>query len=281
MAFKPQLNLDEPGIGLEEVLKSYQLIIVKNPEKDKYYTCTVCKTDLKVTKAANLVAHLKGSNHLKKQRAFVKNISPNLNNILEKYPQMFARVDENHIRCVTCKRELGGSNHNMEDHFKTDHHLKAIDMLARRKVIDAMSEKEFNKWYVMSSIASGLSITQMVNTKGIVEATAGRVIPEKTTLQDIRKEIANETQENVYALIRPKKVCIMMDETTDGARRSIAGVMVQTLEPNGPNKTYFLGFTEMEGIKSDNILKLLNDTVHKIWPDGISFVTFCIFYMIN
>jgi len=89
----------------------------------------------------------------------------------------------------------------------------------------------------------------------------------------LRKTYDAECYEDCINKIRGycenQKLWVSIDKTTDSVGRYVANVIIGTLEVRNPGKIFLLNSTILEKANHVTIVKLLDTSLHILWPQGI------------
>ncbi|VVC30087.1 Hypothetical protein CINCED_3A020564 [Cinara cedri] len=109
-----------------------------------------------------------------------------------------------------------------------------------------------------------------VQFKQFLEKYTGKQIPAITTLRKCHvDEIYSETINKIRNGITGKKIWVSIDETTDSLGRSIANVVIGTLETDDPGQTFF-----RKEVRHDDVLLFLSDAASYMVKSGNSIQVF-------
>lgn len=86
------------------------------------------------------------------------------------------------------------------------------------------------------------------------------MFPESTVRKQCVDEIYHKTIAFITAALKDKFVCMQIDETTDSSDRSVANVVMGTLEEH-PSRAYLVKVKIMETVNGTTIGRLFEDTL--------------------
>lgn len=107
--------------------------------------------------------------------------------------------------------------------------------------------------------------------------TRKSIADESTLRKTYVSECYEDTMNKIKKYCENKKLWVSMDETTDVEGWFIANILVGTLEVEGPGKIFLLNLEVLEKVNHTTIAKLLNKSLHILWPQGIKYDNILLF----
>lgn len=259
-------NKKSPNKTPEEYFLENPGILQKQDGKKVY--CLVCKSSFKARNGSYIASHLDGPVHLKKVNELIS-APPQSRYNLKPYGDVYHHLDDGKIQCTICRTPLS-QNTDPRKHSTTQHHLKA---LRNKTVCDAllkMDREQLHNFFAKNIFTFGMSVGEYSRMKELFEIILGVTLPCADTMRKKHLwSLANEFRDSMIQYLRDKKIFVSIDETTDKNHRSVAVIVIGTLEPDGIGKTFLFDLVEMSnGTSADEIKKIFENAIKEIWPEG-------------
>ena len=98
----------------------------------------------------------------------------------------------------------------------------------------------------------------------------GQNIPDESTLRKgYLQGCYEDTIRKIREFVGNKKIFVSIDETPDKEWRSVANVVIGTLEVDTPPKIFLLTTEVLEKVNHQSICKLFHQSMFLLWPEGI------------
>lgn len=152
-------------------------------------------------------------------------------------------------------------------------HKNGIEYKQSQSFLTTSSKKSsFNYDLCQALLSANIPLHKLSNElfRTFLEKYTNKSIPNESTL---RKTYVAECYEDCINKIRSycenQKLWVSIDETTDSVGRYVANVIVGTLEVGNPGKIFLLNSQILEKANHTTIAKLLDTSLHILWPQGI------------
>lgn len=142
----------------------------------------------------------------------------------------------------------------------------------KQTLITASKTCNFNKDLCHAFLSANIPLNKLSNDcfRKFLEKYTNKCIPVESTLRKTYvSQCYDETISKIKMYCENKKLWVSIDETTDVEGRYIANVIIGTLEVENPGKIFLLHSEQLEKANHTTIAKLLDKSLHILWPQGI------------
>lgn len=255
-----------------------------------FVNCSVCKIDFDGSSVQKLNRHLNSQPHVNKSTSASTSASTSttaptaastaehntaITLILKDYPNTF-KVIKDRFFCLQCHSSISTKRSVVTTHLKSKTHLKGVEITKANESTKTTTNAEFNCDLVRAMTATNAPLHILDNPafKTFLEKwTCNQVKSSKTLRGNVLNKVEQNTFKKVKKYLKGKKKFISIDESTDKSCRSIASVMVGTLEAEAdatgklkgkPGKIFLFDVVKMKNGTSDTIVELFDNTIAKL-----------------
>ncbi|KAL4085242.1 hypothetical protein QTP88_027101 [Uroleucon formosanum] len=189
------------------------------------------------------------------------------------------------LYCKVCEVKVASEKKfTIEQHISRIKHKNGIErkhLKQSQSFLTTSSKKStFNYDLCQALLSANIPLHKISNElfRAFLEKYTHKSIPDESTL---RKTYVVQCYEDCINKIRSycenQKLWVSIDETTDSVGRYVANVIVGTLEVGGPGKVFLLNSEILEKANHTSIAKLLDTSLHILWPQGIKYDNILLF----
>ena len=194
-------------------------------------------------------------------------------NVSEDYP--FKIVSDAKIRCKACEYEFSSEKVSvLKKHSESDAHCTKMNSKSERKKLAEEGSSEptnYNDNGLAKDLCRAFAAANIPwakvdhpEVKKVLQKWMGTAIPSADTVAARLDEIYEEVKEKIKDDLRGKPFWLGTDETQDACERSVANVMIGTLEEEHYNPPYLVGCEFLEQSPNNEII---TDTIESCLKD--------------
>jgi len=178
------------------------------------------------------------------------------------------------LYCKVCEVKVASEKKfTIEQHISRIKHKNGIELKHLKEsqsFLTTSSKKTTFNYDLCQALVSANIPLHKISNELFLEKYTHKSIPDESML---RKTYVVQCYEDCINKIRSycenQKLWVSIDETTDSVGRYVANVIVGTLEVGGPGKIFLLNSEILERANHTSIAKLLDTSLHILWPQGI------------
>ena len=188
------------------------------------------------------------------------------------------------VFCKACEKTIGaGQKSLITQHHKASSHVKNMSLKKKRNATQSQLEdalagpssakksraNELGKELCEAMLSANIPFSKLDNPRyrDFLEKRIGMAMPDESTL---RKTYLPECFEDAIEVIRTSladcPIWIGVDETTDAQGRYVANVIAGKLDAAECSEPFLIKCAFLEKTDSSAIARLVNDTIHELWP---------------
>lgn len=191
-------------------------------------------------------------------------------------------TDGSILFCKYCEVKVSAEKRfHVQQHIGREKHIKAASRAAEKRQSQLLlgqsgsehsKSSPFCKDLCRALVSANIPLAKINNEcfKKFLEQYMNRNIPDESTL---RKEYVHrcyeDTIEKIRGYVADKSIFVSIDETNDEVGRSVANVMVGTLEEDKPGEIFLLAMDILEKVNHQTICQLFDKSLFLLWPQGI------------
>jgi hypothetical protein len=194
-------------------------------------------------------------------------------------------TDGKTLFCILCHCTVSfGRAFCVQQHVGTKKHQTALEELStsrsRQKTLvdlcgSSTEQTQFNTELCETLIVADIPFNKMQNEtfKRFLEKFTNFKVPDRSTLcKGYIADLYEKKLSRIRTELAECPIYVEVDETTDSTGRYVANVLVGALKSDEASKPYLIKTEFLERTNHATILKLVNDSMILLWPNGIRYL---------
>lgn len=207
-----------------------------------------------------------------------------LNNYVKEFGSDVFSSDDSILFCKLCETSVNCAKKcHVSQHVQTAKHKSALRRATKigepkATLISSYAvshrQSQFSLDLCRAFIDAGIPLFKIENftLKNFLQKYTREQVPSESTLRKNYVDVCySETVNRIRDAVSGKKIWISVDETQDSCRRSIANVVIGTMEFDKPSQIFLLSCEQLDKTNSSTVAQLFTSALNLLWPDGVKY----------